>query len=39
MLTTADSYVLSISEHVPPDSDIRKLILAAVLCIDRVLKE
>jgi len=31
--------VLSISEKVPADSDIRKLILAAVLCIDMVLKE
>jgi uncharacterized protein YxjI len=39
MLTTADSYVISISEHVPLDSAIRKLILAAVLCIDMVLKE
>jgi uncharacterized protein YxjI len=39
LLTTADSYVLTISEHVPPDSDIRKLILAAVLFIDMVLKE
>lgn len=37
--TTADNYVLSISEHVPPDSHIRQLILAAVLCIDMVLKE
>ena len=39
MLTTADSYVLSISQHVPPNSQIRQLILAAVLCIDMVLKE
>ena len=39
MLTTADSYILTISENVPPNSDIRKLILAAVLCIDMVLKE
>lgn len=38
-LTSADSYVLTISEHVPPESNIRKLILAAVLCIDMVLKE
>jgi uncharacterized protein YxjI len=39
MLMSADSYVLSISEHVPPNSQIRQLILAAVLCIDMVLKE
>ena len=39
MITSADSYVLEISEHVPDDSQIRQLILAAVLCIDMVLKE
>jgi uncharacterized protein YxjI len=39
MFTSADNYMLSISEHVPPDSQIRQLILAAVLCIDMVLKE
>jgi len=39
MFTTADNYMLTISENVPPDSDIRKLILAAVMCIDMVLKE
>ena len=39
MFTTADNYMLSISEHVPPNSQIRQLILAAVLCIDMVLKE
>jgi len=39
MFTSADNYILSISEHVPPDSQIRQLILAAVLCIDMVLKE
>lgn len=39
MFTTADNYMLSISENVPPDSQIRQLILAAVLCIDMVLKE
>jgi uncharacterized protein YxjI len=39
MFTSADNYILSISEHVPPDSSIRQLILAAVLCIDMVLKE
>jgi uncharacterized protein YxjI len=39
MFTSADNYVLSISEHVPQNSQIRQLILAAVLCIDMVLKE
>jgi uncharacterized protein YxjI len=39
MFTTADNYILAISEHVPPNSQIRQLILAAVLCIDMVLKE
>jgi len=39
MLTTADSYVLQISSIVPRDSEVRQLILAAVMCIDMVLKE
>lgn len=39
MFTTADTYMLSISPEVPPDSAIRRLILAAVMCIDMVLKE
>jgi len=39
MFTSADNYVLNLSEHVPPDSTVRKLILAAVMCIDMVLKE
>jgi uncharacterized protein YxjI len=39
LFTSADNYILSISEHVPPNSQIRQLILAAVLCIDMVLKE
>jgi hypothetical protein len=39
LFTSADNYVLHISEDVPPDSEIRQLILAAVLCIDMVLKE
>jgi uncharacterized protein YxjI len=39
MFTTADTYMLSISENVPPDSQMRQLILAAVMCIDMVLKE
>jgi uncharacterized protein YxjI len=37
--TSADNYILEISEAVPPDSRIRQLILAAVMCIDMVLKE
>jgi uncharacterized protein YxjI len=39
MFTSADNYMLQISEELPPDSRIRQLILAAVLCIDMVLKE
>ena len=39
LFTTADTYVLSISEDVAPDNPLRTLILAAVLCIDMVLKE
>jgi uncharacterized protein YxjI len=37
--TSADNYVLQISDDVPPNSRIRQLILAAVMCIDMVLKE
>ena len=37
--TSADNYVLQISDSVPPDNPIRMLILAAVFCIDMVLKE
>ena len=39
MFTSADNYALEISEHVPPDSAVRQLILAAVMCIDMVIKE
>jgi uncharacterized protein YxjI len=39
LFTTADNYMLEINPSVPPDSSIRQLILAAVLCIDMVLKE
>jgi uncharacterized protein YxjI len=39
LFTTADNYVLEISEALPPESQTRKLILAAVMCIDMVLKE
>lgn len=37
--TSADNYVLQIAEDVPPDSKLRQLIIAAVMCIDMVLKE
>ena len=39
LFTSADNYVLSIKEDIPADNDLRKLILAAVMCIDMVLKE
>jgi uncharacterized protein YxjI len=39
MFTSADNYVLEINPKVPADDNIRKLILAAVMCIDMVLKE
>lgn len=39
MFTSADNYVLDISPEVPGDSAVRKLIFAAVMCIDMVLKE
>ena len=39
LFTSADNYVLEISDHVPPSSAVRKLILAAVMTIDLVLKE
>lgn len=39
LLTSADNYALSIDEKVPADHPIRPLIIAAVFCIDMVLKE
>jgi len=39
MFTTADNYMLEVDEKVPADSPLRVLILAAVMCIDMVLKE
>ena len=39
LFTSADNYVLEISDQVPPDNPLRQLILAAVMCIDLVLKE
>ena len=39
LLTSADNYVLEISPSVPQGDPVRALVLAAVLCIDLVLKE
>ena len=39
LFTSADNYVLQISESVPADHVARQLILASVMCIDMVLKE
>jgi uncharacterized protein YxjI len=39
LFTSADNYVLTISEQVPKDNPVRMLIMAAVMCIDMVLKE
>lgn len=39
LFTSADNYMLSIDEKTPADNPIRSLILAAVICIDMVLKE
>lgn len=39
LFTSADNYVLSVSDAVAPDDDVRILIMAAVMCIDMVLKE
>lgn len=39
LFTSADNYVLSIAEDVPPNNPIRGLIFGAVMCIDLVLKE
>ncbi|MCE7990848.1 MAG: RNAase [Roseivirga sp.] len=39
LFTSADNYMLSIDEKVPGNHPLRILILAAVMCIDMVLKE
>ena len=39
MFTSADNYVLEIKDIVEKDSPLRLLILAAVICIDMVIKE
>jgi uncharacterized protein YxjI len=37
LFTSADNYVLEISDQVPPNNPVRQLIVAAVMCIDMVL--
>jgi uncharacterized protein YxjI len=37
--TSADNYMLIINDSVAPNDKVRQLILAAVMCIDMVLKE
>jgi uncharacterized protein YxjI len=39
LFTSADNYILQINEQVPADHPLRQLIMAAVMCIDLVLKE
>lgn len=39
LFTSADNYMLEINQQVPADNAVRILILAAVMCIDMVLKE
>ena len=39
LFTSADNYMLQIGNEVPQDNPLRVLILAAVMCIDMVLKE
>lgn len=39
LFTSADNYMLLINETVPANAPVRQLILAAVMCIDMVLKE
>jgi uncharacterized protein YxjI len=39
LFTSADNYVLTIDDSIPMDHPARQLIVAAVFCIDMVLKE
>lgn len=39
LFTSADNYVLQINSEVPENHPLRQLIIAAVMCIDLVLKE
>lgn len=39
LFTTADTYMLQMADDLKPDSPLRPLVLASVVCIDMVLKE
>jgi uncharacterized protein YxjI len=39
LFTSADNYILEINDTVPSGNPVRKLIMAAIMCIDMVLKE
>jgi uncharacterized protein YxjI len=39
LFTSADNYILEINPNVPNNSPLRQLVMAAVMCIDMVLKE
>jgi uncharacterized protein YxjI len=39
LFTSADNYILQVNPEVPADHPLRMLIMAAVMCIDLVLKE
>ncbi|MCX2741399.1 phospholipid scramblase-related protein [Pontibacter anaerobius] len=39
LFTSADNYMLTMTDQVPENNNIRLLILGAVMCIDMVLKE
>lgn len=39
LFTSADNYLLEISHDIPAEDPLRTLVVAAVLCIDMVLKE
>jgi len=39
LFTSADNYMLSVNDGVAADSPVRILVMAAVMCIDMVLKE
>ena len=39
LFTSADNYIISINDDVPAEHPIRILVMAAVMCIDFVLKE
>ncbi|WP_343222574.1 phospholipid scramblase-related protein [Pelagicoccus enzymogenes] len=39
LFTSADNYMLQVAPSLEPDHPLRKLIIAAVMCIDMVLKE